>query len=265
MNGGNGLALRVGAPLACGLLFLIGWEGLVRAYAIPVYILPGPIVVLQELWVSGPSLFGSLLITLRVTLVALLAAAGIGGLLAVVMTRWHWLELSLAPYAVILQVTPIIAIAPLIIIWMGDNTFIALVLCAWIIAFFPVLSNTTFGLNSTDRNLLDLFQLYGASRWQALRYLRLPSALPHFLSGLRISGGLALIGAVTAEYVAGTGGSETGIAWRILESSDRLQIPRMFAALILLSLAGIAIFLGLTWLQHRLLRHWHESALPRER
>jgi len=160
-------------------------------------------------------------------------------------------------------VTPIVAIAPLIIIWVND-VFLSLLVCAWIVAFFPIVANTTLGLNSADRNLVDLFRLYGASRWQLLRYLRLPSALPYFLAGVRISGGLALIGAVVAEFVAGTGGTETGLASRILEAGYRLEIARLFAALLLLSLTGIAIFALLSWVSRLLLAHWHESALPDE-
>jgi NitT/TauT family transport system permease protein len=251
------------APLAVGLLFLAAWEAVVRIEAIPRYILPGPLLVAETLWTDGPSLLGSLLVTLRITFAALIAAALLGGAIALLFARSRVLEISLFPYAVILQVTPIVAIAPLIIIWV-QNTFLALLLCAWIVAFFPVVSNTTLGLNSADRNLAELFRLYGASRWQALWQLRLPSALPYFLGGLRISGGLALIGAVVAEFVAGTGGAETGLAFRILESGCRLQIPRMFAALVLLSFTGVAIYGALSLLSWLLLRRWHESALPRE-
>jgi NitT/TauT family transport system permease protein len=164
---------------------------------------------------------------------------------------------------VILQVTPIVAIAPLIIIWVREP-FLALLVCAWIVAFFPIVSNTTVGLNSADRNLLDLFRLYGASPGQTLLHLRLPTALPYFLAGLRISGGLALIGAVVAEFVAGTGGAETGLAFRILEAGYRLAIPRLFAALFLLSLTGIVIYLLLDLLSRQLLRRWHESARASE-
>ena len=163
----------------------------------------------------------------------------------------------------ILQVTPVVAIAPLIIILVGDVN-LSLLICAWIVAFFPILSNTILGLNSADHNLVALFQLYGATRWQTLRYLRLPASLPYFLGGLKISGGLALIGAVVAEFVAGSGGSASGLAYRILESSYQLKIPRMFAALLLISLSGIAIFLATSWLSHRLLYRWHESALKRD-
>jgi NitT/TauT family transport system permease protein len=182
-------------------------------------------------------------------------------------------EISFFPYVVILQVTPIVSIAPLLIIWVhvltarwgnGDHPMIALLVCAWIVAFFPIVSNTTVGLNSADRNLLALFRLYGASRWQALWLLRAPTALPYFLAGLRISGGLSLIGAVVAEFVAGTGGEETGLAWRILESGNRLMIPRLFAALFMLSVTGIAIYLVLDGISRLVLRNWHESAASNE-
>ncbi len=254
---------RIAAPLAVGAVLLALWEVVVRVNGIPPYILPGPLAIAASLWTDGPSLLGSLLVTLRVTLAALTAAAILGGAIAVLFSLSRVLELSLFPYAVILQVTPIVAIAPLIIIWVREP-FLALLVCAWIVAFFPVVANTTVGLNSADRNLLALFRLYGASRGQVLRYLKLPTALPYFLAGVRISGGLALIGAVVAEFVAGTGGDETGLAFRILEAGYRLAIPRLFAALFLLSLTGILIYLVLDFLSQRLLRHWHESAIEAE-
>ncbi len=251
---------RIAAPLVLGVAFLAVWEGGVRLFAIPDYVLPGPLVIAKTLLLDGPSLLGALLVTLRITFAALVVAIVVGGALAIVFAQSRLLEISLFPYAVILQVTPVVAIAPLIIIWVND-VFAALLVCAAIVAFFPIVANTTLGLNSADRNLVDLFRLYGASRWQTLRFLRLPSALPLFLAGVRISGGLALIGAVVAEFVAGTGGAETGLASRIIEAGYRLEIPRMFAALFLLSLTGIAIFAVLSWLSRLLLRHWHESAL----
>jgi len=149
-------------------------------------------------------------------------------------------------------------------VWANDVD-LSLLICAWLVAFFPILSNTILGLRSVDANLLSLFELYGAGRWRTLIHLRLPAALPYFLGGLRISGGLALIGAVVAEFVAGTGGQASGLAWRILESGYQLKIPRMFAALALVSATGIAIFLLLSLLSRLLLRHWHESALAPER
>jgi NitT/TauT family transport system permease protein len=246
-----------------GTAFLVLWEVAVRVEGVAPYILPSPLAIAESLWTDGPSLFGSLLVTLRVTLAALAAAAVLGGMIAVLFSLSRILELSLFPYAVILQVTPIVAIAPLIIIWVREP-FLALLVCAWIVAFFPIVANTTVGLNSADRNLLALFRLYDASPVQVLRYLKLPTALPYFLAGLRISGGLALIGAVVAEFVAGTGGAETGLAFRILEAGYRLAIPRLFAALFLLSLTGIVIYLVLDGLSRVLLRHWHESALEEE-
>ena len=254
---------RILAPIAVGVLALGLWEFLVRWKEIPPYILPGPVLIGQTLIADWVTLSGSLWITLRITFMALFAAVVVGVTLAVLFTQSKWLEMSLLPYAVVLQVTPIVAIAPLIIIWAGDIN-LSLLICAWIVAFFPILSNTILGLNSADHNLINFFQLYGATRWQTMRYLKLPAALPYFLAGLKISGGLALIGAVVAEFVAGTGGSESGLAYRILEAGYQLKIPRVFAALIMISLSGIAIFLVTSWISHLLLRRWHESALKRE-
>ena len=247
------------APLVVGVLFLGGWEWLVRARGIPHFILPGPLLIAETLVRDWHTLSISLWITLQITFAALAVAAVLGLVLAIMFAQSRVIEMSLFPYAVILQVTPIVAIAPLIIIWV-DDVRVALLICAWIVAFFPILSNTTVGLNSADRNLVDLFRLYGASRWQVLMRLRLPTAMPFFLSGLRISGGLALIGAIVAEFVAGTGGRASGLAYRILEAGYQLQIPRMFAALVLVSATGIAIFAAMSWLSHMLLRRWHESA-----
>jgi NitT/TauT family transport system permease protein len=251
---------RVAAPLAVGIAVLAAWQALVAVNGVPPYILPGPAAIARALWSDGPSLLGALLVTLRTTLAALAAAAVLGGAIAVLFSLSRVLEISLLPYALFLQVTPIVAIAPLIIIWVRQP-FLALLVCAWIVAFFPIVSNTSLGLNSADRNLLALFRLYGATPAQTLRYLKLPTALPYFLAGLRISGGLALIGAVVAEFVAGTGGTETGLAFRILEAGYRLAIPKLFAALFLLSATGIVIYLVIDLFSRFALRHWHESAI----
>jgi NitT/TauT family transport system permease protein len=246
-----------------GIAMLVLWEGIVRLADIPPYVLPGPHVVARTLIADWGMLGPALWVTLKITLEALAAAVVVGGLMAILFSLSRWVELSLFPYAIILQVTPIVAIAPLIIAWANDVD-LSLLICAWLVAFFPILSNTVLGLRSVDHNLLALFELYGAGRWKTLIHLRLPAALPYFLGGLRISGGLALIGAVVAEFVAGTGGSASGLAYRILEAGYQLRIPRMFAALVLISAAGIAIYLLLSLLSYLLLRHWHESALARE-
>ena len=248
------------APLAIGILALLAWELIVRIQGIPFYVLPGPVVIAKTLVSDWATLSTALMVTLQIALAALLGAVLAGVLLSVLFTQSRWLEMSLFPYAVVLQVTPIVAIAPLIIIWTNNNIPLALFICAWIVAFFPILSNTILGLNSVDHNLINLFQMYGATRSQTLRYLRLPAALPYFLGGLRISGGLAVV----AEFVAGTGGSASGLAYTILEAGFQLKIPRMFAALLLISMCGIAIFLITSWLSHLLLRRWHESAVQRE-
>jgi NitT/TauT family transport system permease protein len=258
------ISAEVLAPILVGIAVLIIWGVFVRVMQLPPYILPSPLLVLQTLIIDWNELFASLLITLQITVIAFIAAAISGLLIAILFTQSKWIERSLFPYAVILQTTPIVAIAPLIILWLKNNTFAALVVCAWIVAFFPIISNTTLGLKSVDQNLLNLFQLYQASRWQTLIYLRLPSAMPYFFGGLKISGGLALIGAVVAEFVAGTGGAKSGIAYRILISSYNLQIPRMFAALLLTTGLGVLIFISLSALSDFILSKWHDSAVNYE-
>jgi NitT/TauT family transport system permease protein len=254
--------LRLLLPVIVLAAGIAVWEFVVRIYDIQPYVLPGPLAVFRTLVSDWPVLSQSLGVTLLTTLEGFLAAAAGGVALALLFNQSKWLEYSLFPYAVILQVTPVIAIAPLLLIYLQQQT--AVIVCAWIVAFFPVLSNTTLGLNSVDRNLAGLFQLYGASRLQTLRYLKLPAALPFILGGLRIAGGLSLIGAVVAEIAAGTAGAGSGLAFRIAESGYRLNIPRMFAALLLLSLAGIVIYGLLALISHLVLRRWHESALGKE-
>lgn len=255
------ISLETLAPVLVGISVLLTWEIAVRVTETPSYLLPSPLLIFKTLIKDWPILFPALLTTVKITVVAFLTAAGSGLLLAVVMSQSKWIEKSLYPYAIVLQTTPIAAIAPLIIIWFKNDIFAALVICAWIVAFFPIISNTTFGLNSLDPNLRDLFRLYKASRWQTMLYLRLPSALPYFLSGLRISGGLALIGAVVAEFVAGTGGSNSGIAYQMLMASYNLQIPRLFAALFMVTVLGIIIFVLLSRLSDFVLGEWHESSV----
>jgi NitT/TauT family transport system permease protein len=259
----NALRLvRILLPIVALAAGVLAWELVVRLNNIPPYVLPGPYEVFKTLIEDWSVLSRSLLTTLLTTLEGFIAA-GVGGVaLALLFNQSRWLEYSLFPYAVILQVTPVIAIAPLLLIYLPQQT--AVVVCAWIVGFFPVLSNTTLGLNSVDRNLAGLFRLYGASRLQTLRHLKLPSALPFILGGLRIAGGLSLIGAVVAEIAAGSAGAESGLAYRIMESGYRLNIARMFAALLLLSAAGIVIYGLLALTSHLVLRRWHESALGRE-
>jgi NitT/TauT family transport system permease protein len=260
---GRDRVLRVALPIIVLGLSLGAWQLVVQVANIPPYVLPAPSLILQTLVSDGALLFQSLLVTLLTTLEGFLLAA-VGGVgLAVLFNQSRLVEYSLYPFAVILQVTPIVAIAPLLLIYLPQP--VAVLACAWIVAFFPVLANSTLGLNSVDRNLADLFSLYGASRGQVLWNLKLPSALPYILGGLRIAGGLSLIGAVVAEIAAGSAGAGSGLAYRIVESGYRLNIPRMFAALLLLSVAGIVIFYLLLLVSYLALRRWHESALGAER
>jgi NitT/TauT family transport system permease protein len=192
----------------------------------------------------------------------LLALIGGGGF-AIFLVQSRWIELALYPLAVILQVTPVVAISPLILIY-APSTQAALLICAFLVAFFPILSNMVQGLKSVDHNLINLFELYGASRWQTLLYLKLPAAQPYFMTGLRIGGGLALIAAVVAEFAAGSAGAGSGLAFRLLEAQYRMNIPRLFAALLMLSLLGVAIFAITSFISWASLHRWHESSLKRE-
>jgi len=250
-------------PLAVMGMAIWGWHRVVAVNEIPHYILPGPGLVWNSLVSDFAILMDAAWLTARITLMALVLAVVGGAGLAILFNQSKMLELSFYPYAVILQVTPVVAIAPLIFIYV-ESKVAGMLLCAWLVAFFPVLSSTTLGLNSVDHNLRDLFRIYGASRWQRLRLLQLPAALPYFLGGLKIAGGLSLIGAVVAELVAGTGGVGSGLAFRIQEAGYRLNIARMFAALSLVAAMGVFIFAALSLLSHLLLRKWHESALARE-
>lgn len=262
-HGGGGMsghwARRLLPPLV-GLIFLCLWEGAVRLWQIPVFVLPPPHLVAVTLWNDAPLLLQSAWLTLLVTVQAFVLALVTGVGLAVLFNQSRALEAALYPYAIILQVTPIVAIAPLVVIWVGyERVDVALLILAWIVAFFPILSNSTAGLSAVDPHLRDLFRLYGAGRWQTLWRLKLPSALPFILAGAKISGGLALIGAVVAEFVAGSG-TATGLAWRVIEAGNRLNMPRLFAALTLLSALGILIFAALSWVQRLLLRRWQPDA-----
>lgn len=245
-------------PALVFVALVLGWESLVRIAAIPPFVLPAPSLIAQTLIKDWDTLSASLWVTLRITALALALATGVGVALAILFAQWRWLERSFFPLAVILQVTPIIAIAPLLLVYLEPGA--AVLACAFLVAFFPILSNTALGLASADHNLRDLFQLYGASSWQEMALLRLPSALPFFLGGLRIAGGLALIGAIAAEIAAGAAGQGAGLAYRIVEAGYRLNIPRMFAALVLISVAGVAIYLALEGVSRLLLRRWRDAS-----
>lgn len=251
---------RMAVPVAIGVLALGTWEALVRLRGIEPYVLPSPSLIAQTLWADRESLFAALLITLKTMTLALVMAVVGGVALAVLFSLSRILEISLFPYAIILQVTPLIALAPLINVWLYEQVWLVLLLCAWIVAFFPILSNTVVGLKSVDPNHRDLFRLYGATAWQRLRYLMAPTALPYFFAGLKIAGNLSLVGAIVAEFAVGASGEQTGLASTILESGFRLEIPRMFAALTLISVVGITVYFLIHTLSQWVLGPWHSSA-----
>ena len=251
---------RVAAPLLIGVVLLLAWQWICMAFEVPSYLVPTPVLIAKTLVADWDLLALSLLVTLKITFFAFVLSVLLGVAIAFLFVQSRFIEVSLFPYAIILQVTPIVAIAPLIIIWVKEPTF-ALVICATIMALFPIISNTTLGLRSVNPGLLNLFKLIQATRWQTLRRLRIPSALPYFFGGLRISSGLALIGAVVAEFVAGTGGTGSGLAYQILQAGFQLNIPRLFAALFLITVTGILLFLAMMALSKAALSGWHESEM----
>jgi NitT/TauT family transport system permease protein len=252
------------SPLLGGIVFLLVWEAIVRALGVSKFILPPPSAIAVTLVQQFPALMRALAYTATITVCAFVLAVVSGVALGVLLTQNRRIERMVWPYAVALQVTPMVAIAPLVVIWVGLNhTWLALMILAWIVAFFPMLSNTVIGIKSADHGLLNVFTLYRASRWHRFRYLQLPAAMPYILAGARISSGLSVIGAVVAEFVAGSG-SSTGIAWTIVESGTMLDVSRMFAALFVLSAFGLLIWFATAAVQHRLLHRWHESAVRQE-
>lgn len=255
--------LTIAVPILVVAALIVTWHIAVVANDIPHYILPSPALVAKALFTDWPTLLPALWVTAKITLASLLLALIGGGGLAILLVQSRWIERALYPITVVLQVTPIIAIAPLILIY-APSTQAALLICAFVVAFFPILSNMVQGLKSVDHNLLNLFELYGASRLQTLIYLKLPASLPYFMTGLRIGGGLALIAAVVAEFAAGSAGAGSGLAFRLLESQFRLNISRLFAALFLLASLGVLIFALTSWISWWCLHRWHESSLKRE-
>ena len=254
---------RIAYPAAVAAVLVGAWQALVTGFDLPPYLVPSPLAMMKTLFSDGVSLGMALIVTLKITVLAFVLATVAGVLISFVFVQSRAVETALFPYAVLLQVTPIVAVAPLIIIWIKNPTG-AMVVCAALVALFPVIANTTLGLRSVDPDLQSYFELNHATRTQTLLRLRIPSALPYFFGGLRISSGLALIGAVVAEFVAGTGGSGAGLAYQIMQSGYTLNIPRMFAALLLISLTGVALFATMAWLTRAALGSWHASEISHD-
>ena len=256
----NPAAVRVIAPAILGVVLLLAWQILCKVLAVPTYLVPMPTDIAETLMQDWSLLISALAVTLKITFLAFALSVVLGVLAAFLFVQSRVMEVSLFPYAIILQVTPVVAIAPLIIIWIKDP-LPAMVICATMVALFPIISNTILGLRSVNPGLVNLFRLNRATRWQTLHRLRIPSALPYFFGGLRISSGLALIGAVVAEFVAGTGGTSSGLAYQILQAGFQLNIPRLFAALFLITVTGILLFVAMAMLSKWALGGWHESEM----
>jgi NitT/TauT family transport system permease protein len=250
-------ALDLAAPVILIAILLAVWEAACRALAIPSYFLPPPSQVALEAAAGAPVLLASAWNTLVMALQALVLASVLACGVALLVALNRTLEKAVQPLAVALQVTPVVAIAPQVVIWAGlDHPNRAIVALAAIVAFFPIFSGALTGLKSADPDLERLFDLYGANRRQRLWRLRIPSAMPFVLEGHKVAGGLAVIGAVVAEFVAGSGAAQ-GLAWRILESSNRLQTARTFAAVIVLAIMGALL--------HAVLRYGEQAILRRLR
>jgi NitT/TauT family transport system permease protein len=253
-------AWRVLAPIVVAAVLIAAWQVAVVVNDVPAYLVPSPARVAATLWQDRTLLASALAVTGGIALAALALAIVSGVGISLLASQSRWLEASILPYAILLQVTPVVAIAPLIIIWVRDLR-VALVLCATVVAIFPVISNTSIGLRSVDPGLADLFRMSRASRWQTLVRLRIPSALPYFFAGLRVASGLALIGAVVAEFVAGTGGQGAGLAYQILMAGIQLNVPRLFASLVVITAAGIILHMAVAAASRAALARWHESEL----
>ncbi len=244
------------APLALIAVLLAIWEAACRLTGVPAYFLPAPSAVATALAADPWPLIQASWNTLSVALLALIIASIAAQTVALIVALSPVLERAIRPLASTLQVTPVVAIAPLVIIWAGiDHAERAVVALAVLVAFFPIFSGAVTGLKSADPDLERLFDLYGASRWQKVLRLRLPSAVPFLLEGHKVGAGLAIIGAVVAEFAAGSGGVR-GLAWRILDAGNKLQTARMIAALVVLGLMGVALHAVLDRLERAGLAWW---------
>lgn len=243
-------------PAALILVLLGGWEAACRLLAVPSYILPPPSEIAQAVIAGRAILFASAWNTLAMALAALVVAAAIATPLALLTGLSPVIERAVSPLAVTLQVTPVVAIAPLVVIWAGlEHPERAIVALAAVVAFFPIFSGALSGLKSADPDLERLFDLYGATRLQRLLRLRAPAATPFYMEGIKVAAGLSIIGAVVAEFVAGSGGAQ-GLAWRILEAGNRLRIAEMFAAVFALAVLGAGLYAAMQAVERKVLAAW---------
>jgi NitT/TauT family transport system permease protein len=245
------------------IFFIGGWELLLALLDTRTFIFPRPSDIFHAAIDKWPNLRASVLTTIFESLLGFFFSIIVGVTAAVLLALSKTIEKIVYPYAIILQTIPIVAVAPIIVIWVGPG-FYAIVVITFLIAFFPMLSNTIIGLNSTDHNMKNLFHLYGASQFQVMWKLRIPAALPYIVGGLKISCSLSVIGAIVGEYVAGIGGSRGGLGYAITVAASRLQTPYLFACGLAASALGIVFFLIVNAFSKWMLSSWHESEMRTE-
>lgn len=251
-------------PLVVFGLFVAGWATLTATvYKDRGYLLPSPSAVVEAAVTNAAELRDATLITLYESALGFGSAIAIGITAAIIMSQAKWLERSLYPYAVMLQTVPIVAVAPVIVLWFGYNQTSVIVI-SFMIALFPIINNTLVGLLSSDRNHVDLFRLHKAGRFTQFIKLRLPSALPYMFAGLRVSAGLSVIGAIVGEFIIGAGGSEGGLGVKVIFSQSKLDTSMLFAEVLAATGLGLSFFMLVSLLGSVLLRNWHESAMSTE-
>jgi len=258
------LNLKYFGPILALAIFLSLWQFIPALLDIKPFILPKPTDVVAAAVEDWHLLWPATQITIFESVIGFVLSAIVGIGISVLLASSRVLEISLYPYAVILQTIPIVAIAPIIVIWFGSG-FNSIVIISFLIGFFPIVSNTLMGLNSVDKNMSDLFKLYNANKWQTMFKLRIPAAMPFILSGLKISCTLAIIGSITGEYIAGIGGGKGGLGYAITVAAVQLKTPYLFACAITGALFGIVFYLLVSMVSRLILKSWHESAMKVER
>lgn len=246
-------------PVAALVVLLALWEGLVRALGVPAFLLPPPSAVIASGVRDARELAASAWVTAEAALMGFGLSALAGVLVAVVLSSSRLLERALYPYTLFLQTVPIVAVAPLLVLWFGPGQR-AVAASAFIVSVFPVIANTLSGVRSVEPALRDMFRLYGARRIATLVKLELPGALPHIFTGLRIASGLAVIGAIVGEFVAGFSEGTAGLGILVLAAYRQLRTDLMFAAVLCAAGLGIVLFGTVSLAGTRLLRRWHPSA-----
>lgn len=245
-------------PLIALVVGLSVWQAVVVLLKIPRILLPPPTAVATAAWQNAQSLVTATGVTAAAALTGFALSLVMGTIVAMLFSQSRWIRNSLFPYAIFLQTVPIVAIAPLVVIWLGEG-FAAVVVIAWIVSLFPIITNGTAGMLRVPTTQRELFQLCKATRWQTLRQLQLPAALPNLVTGARIASGLSVLGAIVGEYFAGAGADRAGLGYLIFAAKDQFALDTLFAAVLLCTLLGVAMFTLVGWIGQRGLLGWMDS------